>query len=446
MTLLSYKKVLACAISGIGLTVVAPVHAETEIETLKREFAEQKQLILKLLATQQSQEKVNARIEAQASAGNRNASAPTGLEVTLYGIADVNIRTMNSGFGRKVAIGSGGDEASRVGIKAQRSVGNDGLKVIAVAEAGVAFDTGSVGNVAPTNGINNTKASSGGLDGNGGRFFSRQIHLGLASDSLGQLSIGRQYTGSYIASAVVGATHGGGFMGNSATLLPAIGGMPTRVDSSVSYITPEAKGFKGWFTYTAGSENNVAVNTVASRTTTNDQAGQGWDAALLYSSGPMNAVVSTWNVKATAFATGETGLAKKTGWQAAASYDFGRVKIAADYVVGKISGGNYENVTKTLSDSSGWSVSASAPFGNNTVYASYSSLNDKSLLNRDGRLIGLGYTYNLDKQTKLYANWGKQINSANATYSLLSAADLVGNVTRPGYSPSGFMVGYNYKF
>jgi hypothetical protein len=99
-----------------------------------------------------------------------------------------------------------------------------------------------------------------------------------------------------------------------------------------------------------------------------------------------------------------------------------------------------------LSKASGWSVSAGFPFGKNNVLFSYASIDDKSSLNRDGKLLGLAYTYELYKGTKLYGSWGKQFNNANATYPLTNGGDLVGNVSTAGYDPTGFMMGINSVF
>lgn len=365
--------------------------------------------------------------------------------MTFYGVADVNVSRTNSGFGQKTAIGSGGMPPSRLGVKGEREVAED-LKVIGLAEAGISLNTGVVGNGAVTSGINNSYPSSGGTLGSGSQIFSRQIYAGLSSSKYGSLTIGRQYAGSYNAAAL-GNAMGVGLLGYSGSLLPLVGGMPTRFNNSVVYLTPKFGGFSGHLTYSAGSENNINTNVAVGATTTTSAAGRGYDVAAFYAAGPIYAGVTTWNVLNASFATaGETGLAKKTGVQAFVSYDLKFVKLYATGVQGKISGGNYENVTKTMSKSSGWSVSASAPFGKHKIYASYTDLDDKSKLNKDAKLFGFGYSYDLYENTKLYAAWGKVDNDTNASYSLADGGDLVGVVSAPGISASGYMVGMNVSF
>jgi predicted porin len=448
--------------AAILATVCQPAFAapdsankEAEIENLKRELEAQRQvldtqtkLLQNLLQGQEEQKKASAKA-AQSDPPTAATTKPGELMpgVTVYGTADVNVANTNSGYGRKTTVGTGGMVASRLGVKGARDIGGD-VKVIGEAEAGIAWDNGTVGNGAQTAGINDGAPSSGGLLGSGVQVFSRQAYVGLSSGAAGSLTLGRQYAGSYIAAAVNGYSMGVGFFGNGATLLPLIGGMPTRVNNSIVYKTPLVGGvFSGYLTYTVGSENNINTPTAVGATTTTDKAGQGWDLATFYRQGPFSASVSTWNVNAASYVTaGETALAKKQGAQIAANYNFGIVKVFGSYIGGKITGGNYENVTKTLSKASGWSTSAMVPLGKHAVFAAYSKLDDKSLLNKDASMVGLAYTYELYANTKLYANWGKLTNKGVSTYSLADGGDLVGTVATGGFSPSGFMVGLNANF
>lgn len=443
------KRILVGALSAaFGAIVAMPLHAETEIEALRRELAEQKQLIGKLLAAQEAQKQINEKVEKQVTAKENPPTpvATAGSGMSVYGVADVNVTSMNSGAGHKASFGSGGLSSSRIGVKGERALGGD-LKVVGLAEAGVLLDTGNTGNASVVPGINNSAASSGGQLGTGSQLFSRQVYAGLASGRFGSVTIGRQYAGSYLAAAVTGSALGVGFYGYSGSILP-LAGMPTRVNNSLVYLTPSIYGFTGHLTYTTGSENNVLSDTVVTGTTkTNDKAGQGYDLAVFYKNGAFNAAATGWDIYNASFeSAGETGLARKTGWQLAANYDFGFVKLHGTVVGGRISGGNYENVTKSLSKSSGWSLSAAVPLGDHRIFASYTRFDDRSPLNRDAKLFGLGYSYDLYVNTKLYAAWGRMANNQNARYSLADGGNLVGNVTSAGFDPDGYMAGLNYSF
>ena len=144
--LTSRQRFLVKALSAtFGCLAAMPVLADSEIEALKRELAEQKQLIGKLLAAQESQKQINAKMEAQTVAKVPPAAETSPSGISVYGVADVNVSSMNSGAGHKVSFGSGGLSSSRIGVKGERGLGGD-LKVVGLAEAGILLDTGSTGN------------------------------------------------------------------------------------------------------------------------------------------------------------------------------------------------------------------------------------------------------------------------------------------------------------
>jgi len=467
-----------------AVSAAIPAHAETqkealkrattEIATLKQELAEQRALINKLLATQSSQKttiekietrtaqaptQVPAQVSAQASpqtpAQAVSSILPKGL--TWYANLDINIANTDSGYGRKFTVGSGGMSATGIGLKGQKEVIN-GLSVIGEVEMGADLSTGAVSNgPGGTIGENNNVPSSGGLNGTGNQIFSRQAYAGLASDTFGKLTMGRQYTGSYVANGGEATPNAGpwgtGLYGNADHLQSKVGGMPTRFNNSIVYRTPSfegfLKGFSVYASYSVGSENNVNANVVSGSGVTTDSAGEGYDLALFYRYKGLGTSVTTWNVNNASYnATGgETDLAQHKGWQAVANYDFGFLKLYGAYVSGWYSGGNYENVTKTMSDADSWTAGIKVPYGDHhTVMASYTELNDKSKLNQDASLVGITYAYKLFDATWLYTSWGKVFNSSNARYSLLTGGDLVGAVPATGYNPDGFMMGLLAKF
>ena len=436
-------RAIVCAVASMGMLATLPAMAETEIEQLKRELTEQRQLIDQLIRAQNAQVvAASSAIQPPATAAG-TASKPV---FTVYGTLDVNTTNVDNGNGRKTVFGTGGMSASSLGVKGVKEL-TPTLRAVGEFEAALAINTGVVSNGAASNGTNNTVPSSGSLLGSGPQLFSRQAYVGLAG-GVGTLTIGRQYTPSYLAAAGVGAAMGGGFYGNGATIMPFIGGMPTRWNNSISYKSPSFSGLSTQVVYSTGSQNNLRGDSAPSAMTTNDQAGRGVDAGLSYNSGALKSSATMWSFNANSYnaTLGETGLAKKKGGQLAANYDFGYMKLYGSYASGKIEGGNYENGTKTLSDSSGASVSVSMPFGASRVYLNYTRITDKSLLMKDLSLFGVAYTYELAKGQKLYANWGKLSNNRFASYALTDGSDIVGGTATPGFDPSAFMVGVNLTF
>ena len=466
------KKVTRMAITALlgtvalGAASAMPAQAETEIQALKRQLAEQRALIDKLLATQNSQKAAIEKIETRTAQAPEQLSAPASAPapapatgsilpngLSWYATLDVNIANTDSGFGRKFTVGSGGMTQSSLGLKADKELTN-GLHAIGEIEMGLDLSTGVASNGPITNGANTDYPSSGSLLGTGNQLFSRQAYAGLGSDMFGKLTLGRQYTGSYIGAAIEGNAFGAGFYGASGLLLPVIGGMPTRVNNSIVYRTPDfegfLKGFSVWGTYTAGSENNVDSNIVSGNGVT-DSSGEGYDLAMFYRLKGLTAAVTAWTITNVSFIS-PYGQGQHEGWQAVASYDFDVVKLYGTYVSGWYNGSGAQDGNIALSDADGWSVSAKVPFlTDHAVLASYAAVNDKSnLSDADAQLVGIGYTYKLFKATTLYVNWGKQFNGKNTAVGLRglkNGGDLAGTVNpETGYNPDGVMIGLNTKF
>lgn len=439
---------LACAVASALLAMASPPAqaAEPEVEALKVELAAQRKLIEELLAKQEQASSVRAAVGAAPTPVSAGPAPSVGPTVKWYGVLDVGLTNTDSGYGRKTRVeGAGGLSASRLGFQVKQVFGN-GLVATAVAEGGVQYTNGTIGAGAQASGINAGTASSAGLPGTGVQLFARTMYGALDGD-FGSLSIGRQYTGSYIGAAAIGVAQGDGLLGNSATIVPLVGGMPTRVNNSLIWKTPKYQGLYGWVTYFGGVQNNVDGPTVSGATTTTDKAGRGFDLAGMYSNGPLNATVSAWQLYNNSWVTaGETDLATKKGFLLAANYDFGIAKIFGEVAQGKISGGNYENVTKVLSDSVAYALGVTVPFGKHTFKVSYTDLNDKSSLNRDAKMIGVGWWYTIEPNLRVYAGAGKLMNSANASYSLSDGGNLVGSLPKAGVNPNGVQVGMNYSF
>jgi predicted porin len=497
--------IATAALAGLGafgLASAVPAHAETELQALKRQVAEQRALIDKLLAAQRSQdaaiEKMETRtahVEAQAltPAAAPTPAKPSGIlpsGLSWYAVLDANVANTDSGLGRKFTVGSSGMTMSSLGIKADKEMVK-GWHAIGELEMGLDVSTGGAGNV--IGGTNSTtgnttidqgtSASSGGYsNANNLQIFSRQAYAGLGTDDFGSLTLGRQYSGSYIAAAIEGNAFGPGFFGSSALLLPYIGGMPTRMNNSIVYKTPAFPGFlKGlsiWAAYTAGNENNVsgvaksgapAYNAITDpaapvHSLLTDTSGEGYDLAIFYR-GPaksplqgLTAAVTAWSVaNGTIMDTFDGGLGQHIGWQAVASYDFDVVKLYATYVDGWYNGAGLSGTGTTkvaLSDADGWSVSAKVPFlRDHAVIASFSQLDDKStgVSDADVTLWGIAYTYKLFNTSTLYVNYGKQYTGKGTAASLMSlknGGDMVDTIPagEAGFNPDGIMIGINTKF
>jgi predicted porin len=386
--------------------------------------------------------KLKLAIVVLASLVSTAAHAQSKPTLQWYGIADFNLAAQNTGAGYFLSVNSGGFLASRLGIKGEAPL-NDLVTAVYVAEAGMQFDTAVVGNNGQPTGINNSAASSGGANGTGPQFFGRQMFAGLRSQ-VGTLTAGRQYTPNYLIAAAF-ALPWPGMFGNTSTLT-AQTGMPFRVNNSLIYVSPTVGGLQLAADGFAGLENNTRGNVPSGTAFTNAKAGRGGDGSLTFRSGIVSVSAGAWYYYANTFATGETELAIKKGYQAALVLDLKVLSLYGIFGQGKISGGNYENVTKALSKSTTYGGSVLVPFGNNRVTLNYSKLNDQSPLNKDAELLGVQYWYNFTPQSTVYAAGGYMLNHGNSTYTVTDSGGIVASSVTPGAEGRSIQVGFCQQF
>ncbi|AWV05617.1 porin (plasmid) [Burkholderia sp. JP2-270] len=160
--------------------------------------------------------------------------------VTLYGLVDEGINYTNNVKGNKqFSLQSGSVQGSRWGMKGAEDLGG-GLKAVFQLESG--FN------------INNGKLGQGGL------MFGRQAWIGIASDRLGSIRLGRQYDSvvDYLAKTTANGTWGGGTMSHPYDNDNTDNSF--RVNNTVKYVSPELAGFNFGGTYSFSNDTNFAKN------------------------------------------------------------------------------------------------------------------------------------------------------------------------------------------
>jgi predicted porin len=180
------KPLIGALIAIGGLAAALPAQAESEIEALKRELAEQRQLIQSLQAQQENQKKAVSRIEQQAAAAPAPQAAPASAAggsvvppwMTVYGVIDggvehiTNVKNGNNDGSVTRVPGITGTVASRLGVRVAKELA-PGLTGIATLETGFNLDNGTLGQ--------------------NGRIFGRQLFAGVDTQ-YGAFTIGRQYS------------------------------------------------------------------------------------------------------------------------------------------------------------------------------------------------------------------------------------------------------------
>jgi len=187
------KPLIGALVAVWGLASALPAQAETEIEVLKRELAEQRVqlaeqrgLIQNLMAQQENQKKTVSSIEQKvaaapvaapvAPAAGSGSLLPKGM--SIYGVLDggvehiTNVKNGSATGSVTRMPGITGTVASRLGFKVSREIA-PGINGIATLETGFNLDNGTLGQ--------------------GGRVFGRQLYAGIDT-AYGAFTIGRQYS------------------------------------------------------------------------------------------------------------------------------------------------------------------------------------------------------------------------------------------------------------
>ena len=354
--------------------------------------------------------------------------------VTLYGVLDLNVGSYKiNAFSAttnvpnplsQTNVSSGGLSGSRFGFRINEDLGG-GLAAIGNLEGGVSADAGS--------------SAQGGL------LFGRQANVGLASTSLGSVTIGRNKSpyydvtsGTHLgqsifdtasqpnnaisniaapANFVAGtknlsdagllattkyllSNHDGQSNINSSTAL----GFNARIDNSIRYTTPTFSGFSASALY--GFGENKSATQDASRVIS---------ATAQYANGP---ILGYAGYQSDAVATRSNG-AKPTleNILVGGSYNFVVAKVGASFNraklkdVSTVSGG-------VIGPQKEFAASVAVPLGAATIQAGYS----QSKGNTFGKATGFGVQalYTLSKRTTLYTGY-----SSVKAYDKLTDSDIL---------------------
>ncbi len=365
-----------------------------------------------------------------ASVGALFASvAQAQTSVTLYGIADGDIRVDHTSIGTLKSVGSGGESGSRWGIRGTEDLGG-GLRAMFIFEQGIDLSDNS----SPQGNVGGTTPNSP-VSSSGSRLFSRTAVVGIGSAAAGELRVGRAYTPLYVAWSAIDPM-GGGLVGQAQNY--AVGNV-TRFDNGIYYDTPKFYGFQVTAAYRLGESS---TNSVASGSTKN--GGNAGNAVLTYAAGPVLASYS--------FLSTKNALDNNTTRSqfAGAVYDLKVVKLHGLFF-------DTKNDTNTRLRSYGLGVTV--PIQSFNLFAQVAridnrySQNNSTLSGDDAIFFGLGANYSFSKRTDIYTSWGKFKNKNNAVNVLTDASNAglftttgaLANIT-PGFDPYSAQIGIRHKF
>ncbi|SOE90617.1 Outer membrane protein (porin) [Burkholderia sp. YR290] len=364
-----------------------------------------------------------------AACGAMSTAVHAQSSVTLYGILDEGVMYQsNVNGGKRVFMDSlGGINGSRWGMTGSEDLGG-GLKGIFTLESGINLNNGTFAQ--------------------GGTAFGRQAFVGLSSDRLGSLTLGRQYdmifyfpeplTVAGMAGSVMFAHPGD--LDNTANSV--------RVNNAVRYMSPKYRGLSFGAEYSVGG---VAGNTTANSGYSVGAGYQGGGlslaAAFEYFKNPTSSTPGSGFFTNNANGASVLAGSLNRGYTSASAYQL--AVVAASYTVGPVtlavSGSNiqYANLGGVL-------AGQTARFNNGEIgaryayspflffFLGYDYLTGKGVTTTSGSTIGNQHyhqvaflsDYFLSKRTDVYlaAGWQK----ASGTSS--TGAPAVANFTNQGDS------------
>ena len=355
------------------------------------------------------------------------SAASAQSSVTVYGVADVGMKTQKITNGTDVTKASGVADGAmagqRFGFKGTEDLGG-GLSANFVIEQGISMTSSTLTNFRSSTSMPQTDAAiTSTNNGRSSTSLNRQSYVGLSSANLGQVRLGYQYTNVYEVSTLSGFNLGAEGVTGADTVHTfgnaMVGG--TRANA-VTYITPMISGFSAQLQYGAATGLNQYETTIAADAVGVTKA-ERTSVLLNYANGPLIAKLAYTNYKNAAATSAVVPLnsalgAQKTGTltQLGASYDFGVLSVAGTYNNGEDGAAGTANATWK-----GQQVGVKVPFGPWAFIATTGTAKTTSAALgtiNDVKQNQLAVQYSLSKRTTLYAYTGTTKNTGNAAASL----------------------------
>ncbi|OXC71771.1 porin [Caballeronia sordidicola] len=310
--------------------------------------------------------------------------------VTLYGAIDNSIQYTHNddGYASQVKLQSGQFSVSKWGLRGSEDLGN-GLKTVFVLENGFNANTGSMSK---------------------GLLFGRKAFVGLKSDNLGTLTVGRQYDA---LADLVFSIQGNAYL----YYFTAPGDVDNadgsiHVSNSIKWTSPNWSGFQAVSMYSFGG---VAGST---------GSGQSYSGALAYQRGPLKLAAGyfhsdngnpTLSTRGTTSAGGNFISVVNSAYSSASAINIARA--GASYVIGPVTIGGYYSYSEYIADGASTFRNAER-FSNGSVYAlwqatpyaqmqvGYDYLKSHGDSAATYNQVTLAGDYSLSKRTDLYASFG----------------------------------------
>lgn len=337
------------------------------------------------------------RTVAATAAGLLCGTVQAQSSVTLYGLVDAGVDFSKAGGGTQTRLISGGSFGSRVGFRGAEDLGGGNSAVFRL-ESGINIDTGSYAQ--------------------GGLAFGREASVGLASSTLGTVTLGRLPTPYYMVQSAVDAflwVGSGGLTAitrsgtTSQQLLPQA--VNARADNALNYVSPKL--------------GNVEVRALVAKGEGSTTIGNARGLSVRYAREAVDLLAGYGRQEG---ANGQGGV---TSVVVGGSYNFGPARVFAGYTSEKNSCGTCTGILARPEGVAGGSAAefrlinlgVRVPLGSATAIAQVVRVQDRSQYavatpDRDATWVAVGGEYALSKRTAFYATLGMIGNRNGSQYAL----------------------------
>ena len=280
--------------------------------------------------------------------------------------------------------------------------------------------------------------------------MSGNTHVGLRSNSMGRIFVGRQdvHYGNTESDMSVLA---GDLRADAVSLLAftrdgtAIAGA-TRTPNIIHYTTPNFSGFTAIVAYSTGptgtssGQPNVSnVGAVVNATTisapqqgdtgTAIRKGSAININPNYAASNFQVGYSYWNSKpdgGTAATSSGNGNADQRSDKIYGSFKMAGFKVGLSWDKSRLKGNVGAAAGTELANRTAWSIPVSYMMGNNGFHFHYTKArDDKATAAQDGaKMVALSYQYTLSKRTSVGLTYAKITNDAGAVYNFFTTASL----------------------
>ncbi len=321
--------------------------------------------------------------------------------VTMFGVVDLNIRSVDNENGTRTTLSQDGNASSRLGFRGVEDLGG-GLRAGFWLEAGLSADTGS------TNMYNNNLLAPTGTaatQSTTSQLFNRRSTVSLMG-GFGEIRLGRDYTPSFWNHTVFDpfGTNGVGSQFNLQGNANSGAQTLVRANNTIGYFLPAMGGLYG--------QVQVALDEGAAPG--NEYQG----GRIGYAAGPVNV--------AAAYAITKMSGADMKAMNIGGSFNMGFMSLM----------GMYSEYKFTVTKQTNYLIGVNVPMGAGTLKASYGMTEVKAgAASPQATQIALGYVYDLSKRTALYAQAAVIDNDSGLAYRVTGngKANGVAGVTSTGY-------------